>query len=48
MGVKNIIVLGGGGHAKVVTSVLQRDPKYNILGFLDDDQSKKKCLALKD
>ena len=47
MGVKNIIVLGGGGHAKVVTSVLQRDPKYNILGFLDDDQSKKEMLGTK-
>lgn len=43
---KNIIILGGGGHAKVIASVLQKDPNYAVLGFLDDDISKTNLLSL--
>lgn len=37
-------MLGGGGHAKVVASALQRGPDYNVVGFLDDDESKNEIL----
>lgn len=33
---KKIIVLGGGGHAKVVAGTLLRLPEYEVIGFLDD------------
>ncbi len=32
---KNIILLGGGGHAKVVANALLSNKKYNILGYID-------------
>ena len=31
----NIIVIGGGGHAKVVISLLQEKQAYNVLGYTD-------------
>lgn len=36
---KQIIVLGGGGHAKVLMGVLSRLPQYEVLGFLDDNEN---------
>lgn len=41
---RDIIVLGGGGHAKVVTSTLQKNPIYNVIGFLDDNTSSQELL----
>jgi UDP-perosamine 4-acetyltransferase len=41
---KNIIILGGGGHAKVVTGSALRHPGYNVSGFLDDNTQKEKLL----
>ena len=32
---KDIIVIGGGGHAKIVISLLKKISKYNILGYAD-------------
>lgn len=35
----NIIVIGSGGHAKVVVSIIRKTGKYNILGYTDiEDQ----------
>jgi len=35
--VPGIIVYGAGGHGKVVAEVLERQAKYMLLGFLDDN-----------
>lgn len=43
---KKIIILGGGGHAKSVIGTIQRIPEYTIVGFLDDDTSKKEILGI--
>lgn len=32
----NIIIFGSSGHAQVIATIIQRQKKYNILGFLDD------------
>jgi sugar O-acyltransferase (sialic acid O-acetyltransferase NeuD family) len=32
-----IIVIGGGGHAKVVISILKRLPDYDIVGYVDKE-----------
>lgn len=32
---KNIVIVGAGGHAKVVIDVLEREGKYRIVGILD-------------
>ena len=32
---KKIVVISGGGHAKVVISILKKIGKYNIVGYTD-------------
>jgi sugar O-acyltransferase (sialic acid O-acetyltransferase NeuD family) len=32
---KDIVIIGGGGHAKVIASVLKRHPLWNPIGYLD-------------
>ncbi len=32
---KEIVVIGGGGHAKVIISILKKNENYNILGYVD-------------
>ena len=32
----DVVIVGAGGHAKVVSDVLKLDPEANLLGFLDD------------
>jgi len=32
---ENIIVIGGGGHAKVVISILKKNYQFNIIGYSD-------------
>ena len=32
---KSIVVIGGGGHAKVVISILRKLKRYRILGYTD-------------
>jgi acetyltransferase EpsM len=39
--VMGIIIYGAGGHGKVVADVLERQSKYMLLGFLDDDPAKR-------
>lgn len=34
-----IIVVGGGGHAKQIIGTIKRLPQYEIIGFLDDDET---------
>lgn len=31
----DIIILGGGGHAKVIISIIKKIDEYNILGYVD-------------
>jgi UDP-perosamine 4-acetyltransferase len=38
---KKIVVIGGGGHAKVVISILKKTKKYEIVGFTDKDDKNK-------
>jgi sugar O-acyltransferase (sialic acid O-acetyltransferase NeuD family) len=33
----DIVIYGAGGHGKVVADVLERQAKYSLLGFLDDN-----------
>jgi len=33
--VKNLIILGGGGHAKSIVAVLQGLPQFNLMGYCD-------------
>ncbi|EJF06989.1 sugar O-acyltransferase, sialic acid O-acetyltransferase NeuD family [Thiovulum sp. ES] len=35
-----IILIGGGGHCKSVIDVIESENKFQILGILDDDESK--------
>ncbi|MBL0686409.1 MAG: acetyltransferase [Sulfurospirillum sp.] len=37
---KNIIVIGSGGHAKVVIDIIEKEKKYNIIGLIDTCKSK--------
>ena len=30
-----IVVIGGGGHAKVIISIIKKSKKYNIIGYTD-------------
>ncbi len=33
--VKDIIIVGGGGHAKVIINILKKNREFNILGYVD-------------
>ena len=35
-----IVVIGGGGHAKVVISILRKLKRYRILGYTDPQGSR--------
>lgn len=45
MGKKKIIIVGGGGHAKVIAGTLLRMPEYEIIGFLDDSTERVSLLG---
>tara|TARA_B100000959_G_C14572664_1_gene456523 strand:+ start:401 stop:514 length:114 start_codon:yes stop_codon:yes gene_type:complete len=32
---KNILIFGTGGHAKVIVDIIEKQRKYNIAGFID-------------
>ena len=34
------LIIGAGGHGKVVLDILQQDPNIEVAGFIDDDVSK--------
>ncbi len=36
MNKKKIILIGGGGHSKVVISQLKKLPNFEIMGLIDD------------
>ncbi len=42
---RNLIIIGGGGHAKVIADIAIAN-KYNILGFLDDNPNNLEFLGL--
>jgi len=45
-GMERIVVIGGGGHAKAVIDVLERQGRYEIAGYLDIHQPKgHRCLG---
>jgi sugar O-acyltransferase (sialic acid O-acetyltransferase NeuD family) len=46
MSKKQIIVVGGGGHAKQVLCTLLRMPEYEVIGFLDDNTSKTELFGI--
>ena len=35
----NIVIVGAGGHGKVVLDILRRDPDVKVIGFVDDDKT---------
>lgn len=35
----NVVIVGAGGHGKVVQDILQRDPDVKLKGFVDDDKT---------
>ncbi len=37
---KNIVVIGSGGHGKVILDILEKQGIYNILGTIDDNKEK--------
>lgn len=34
---KNIIIFGAGGHAKVIADIIEKQKVYKLIGFLDDN-----------
>jgi sugar O-acyltransferase (sialic acid O-acetyltransferase NeuD family) len=36
---KNIVIIGSSGHAKVIIDIVQQESKYNIVGLLDSFRS---------
>ena len=43
---KKIVIIGGGGHAKVIISILKRIDKYDIIGYTDPED-RGKILGIK-
>lgn len=43
---KQIFIVGGGGHAKVVASVLKKNTNYDVVGFFDDNTEKTSLLGI--
>ena len=37
-----LIVIGAGGHSKIVAATVEAEARYRIVGLLDDDESKQK------
>ena len=38
----NIVLIGSGGHAKVIIDIVQREKKHKIVGLIDNQESLKK------
>lgn len=43
---KNVVIIGAGGHAKVIADIIEKSGD-KIIGFLDDDNSKKEVYGYK-
>jgi len=39
---KDIIIIGAGQFGILLSNILKRQNKFNILGFVDNDKNKKK------
>jgi sugar O-acyltransferase (sialic acid O-acetyltransferase NeuD family) len=37
---KNIVIFGSGGHAKVIVDIIEKQGKFNIAGFIDEYREK--------
>ena len=37
---KNIVIFGSGGHAKVIVDIIEKQGKFNIAGFIDGYREK--------
>lgn len=46
--IKQIIIIGSGGHAQVVASEIIKSKKYELLGFVDKNNKKKIILKYKN
>ena len=42
---KNIVIIGSGGHAKVIIDIVEKEGKYNIVGLLDKNCNNRKTLG---
>lgn len=42
---KKLLILGAGGHGKVVSEIAFLMKKWDVISFLDDDTNKDKCLS---
>jgi sugar O-acyltransferase (sialic acid O-acetyltransferase NeuD family) len=40
----NILILGAGGHAKVIVDIVELEGKYNLIGIIDQNLAEKKPL----
>ncbi len=38
--IKDIVIIGAGGHAKVVIDIIERQARYNIIGVIDKSHAK--------
>lgn len=43
---ERLLIIGAGGHGKVVADIAQKMNKWKEISFLDDDTSKKTCVGL--
>jgi sugar O-acyltransferase (sialic acid O-acetyltransferase NeuD family) len=39
-----VVIIGTGGHGKVVLEAIRHDPNLEVIGFLDDDPNKRKVI----
>ena len=44
---KNVVIIGAGGHAKVIADIILCSGD-NLIGFLDDDESKQDMTVYKE
>ncbi len=44
---KKVLILGAGGHAHVIAGILLQSPTHEVVGFLDDNDSKNDMLGIK-
>ncbi|MBT3315396.1 MAG: acetyltransferase [Anaerolineae bacterium] len=41
---ENILILGAGGHAKVIVDIVEQEGKYNLVGIIDQNLAEKEPL----
>ena len=37
---EKIVIFGSGGHARVIADIIEKEGKYEIIGFLDDNENR--------